>query len=231
MLSSENFALAQAAFEGMMAAQADRHTSDSEPEMLGLIERMFPGYRESRALHLVEERKKIQTIKYGNLVKKDGNYSSWFSGPRTSKGEWPNYRKIIESRLPSDSVDGIDKSTDRILDRCANPYETGSKRKGLVVGYVQSGKTANYAALISKAVDSGYRIVIVLAGMHTNLRKQTQIRLEQDLHINDASEKIGIAWAPLTDRERHRQEEWRWISLEFQQCCCDGCQEAREPAR
>ena len=53
--------------------------------------------------------------------------------------------------------------------------------RGLVVGYVQSGKTANFSALIAKAADAGYKIVIVLSGLHNTLRQQTQRRLEHDL--------------------------------------------------
>ena len=50
-----------------------------------------------------------------------------------------------------------------------------------MVGYVQSGKTANFSALIAKAADAGYKIVIVLSGLHNTLRQQTQRRLERDL--------------------------------------------------
>ena len=53
--------------------------------------------------------------------------------------------------------------------------------KGLVVGYVQSGKTANFTALISKAADAGFRLIIVLAGIHDILRLQTQLRLDKEL--------------------------------------------------
>ena len=49
----------------------------------------------------------------------------------------------------------------------------------LVVGHVQSGKTGNYSGLVCKAADAGYKIIIVLAGLHNNLRSQTQIRLEE----------------------------------------------------
>jgi len=52
-------------------------------------------------------------------------------------------------------------------------------RRGLVVGHVQSGKTSNYTGLICKAADAGYRIIIVLAGIHNNLRSQTQMRLDE----------------------------------------------------
>ncbi len=49
----------------------------------------------------------------------------------------------------------------------------------MVVGQVQSGKTANYTGLICKAVDAGYKLIIVLAGMQNSLRSQTQLRLDE----------------------------------------------------
>ena len=52
-------------------------------------------------------------------------------------------------------------------------------RKGMVVGNVQSGKTANYIGLISKAADAGYKVIVVLAGILDDLRIQTQIRIEE----------------------------------------------------
>ncbi len=161
---------------------------------------MFPGFAVAYDLHIAEQRNIVETIKFGNLVKKEGAYSSWYSGPRASVGEWPEYKTVLGSRLPESGVEGIDESTTRILSRCANPKEPGDRRKGIVIGHVQSGKTANYAGLIAKAVDEGYRIVVVLAGMYTNLRAQTQLRLENDLKINDASERPGVAWSLLTGR-------------------------------
>ncbi|MBR7559601.1 hypothetical protein KC218_23925, partial [Mycobacterium tuberculosis] len=62
------------------------------------------------------------------------------------------------------------------------------KRRGLVIGNVKSGKMGNYSAVISKARDEGYKLVIVMSGIHSNLRQQTQRRLERDLgtHIDRA---------------------------------------------
>ena len=51
----------------------------------------------------------------------------------------------------------------------------------MVVGNVQSGKTGNYTGLISKSIDAGYKIIIVLAGLHNSLRLQTQQRLDKEL--------------------------------------------------
>lgn len=53
--------------------------------------------------------------------------------------------------------------------------------RGLVVGHVQSGKTANMAALIARAADHGYRLIIVFAGIYNDLRAQTQDRMDQDI--------------------------------------------------
>jgi hypothetical protein len=74
----------------------------------------------------------------------------------------------------------------QVLFLLGDPSESGKNLesvKGLVVGYVQSGKTANYTALSAKAFDAGYKIVIVLSGIHNALRRQTQIRLENELGV------------------------------------------------
>lgn len=93
---------------------------------------------------------------------------------------WPRYRDMLERKMSATAVDAVDKSTDRILGLMENPVRAGAwDRRGLVVGHVQSGKTANYTGLICKAADAGYKIIIILAGLHNNLRSQTQIRLEE----------------------------------------------------
>lgn len=76
----------------------------------------------------------------------------------------------------------LDEATKDILSLMENPNGIGAfQSKGLVVGYVQSGKTANFSAVITKAVDAGYKLIIVLTGIHEALRKQTQDRLDQEL--------------------------------------------------
>ena len=93
---------------------------------------------------------------------------------------WPRYRDMLERKMSPTAVDAVDQSTDRILGLMEDPVRGGAwDRRGLVVGHVQSGKTANYTGLICKAADSGYKIIIILAGLHNNLRSQTQIRLEE----------------------------------------------------
>lgn len=94
---------------------------------------------------------------------------------------WNRYRKLLEQkRLPMDVITSTDQVTDRILDRMGNPNDLGSwDRKGMVVGHVQSGKTANYTGLVCKAADAGYRLIVVIAGIHNNLRNQTQARIDE----------------------------------------------------
>ncbi|AEV32441.1 Z1 domain-containing protein [Owenweeksia hongkongensis DSM 17368] len=78
-------------------------------------------------------------------------------------------------------VRSIDDATYRIMDKLANPARKEFSYKGMVVGYVQSGKTANFTTLIAKAADAGYKFIVVLAGIHNVLRRQTQVRLDQEL--------------------------------------------------
>lgn len=93
---------------------------------------------------------------------------------------WQRLQSYLERSLPIDVVDALDRSTDGILGQLEDPSKVGSwDRRGLVVGHVQSGKTSSYSALICKAADAGYKIIVVLAGMHNNLRSQTQMRLEE----------------------------------------------------
>ncbi|WP_075322240.1 Z1 domain-containing protein [Acidithiobacillus albertensis] len=93
---------------------------------------------------------------------------------------WQRYQTWLERKMSTTAVDGLDKSTDKILGLLEDPMREGSwDRRGLVVGHVQSGKTGNYSGLVCKAADAGYKIIIVLAGLHNNLRAQTQIRFEE----------------------------------------------------
>jgi hypothetical protein len=78
-------------------------------------------------------------------------------------------------------IKSIDGETDSLLSLIEDPNREEFDSKGLVIGYVQSGKTANFTALISKAMDAGYKMIVVLAGMHNSLRQQTQARLDKEL--------------------------------------------------
>jgi hypothetical protein len=81
---------------------------------------------------------------------------------------------------PPRLVQSLSDVTSRILGHLQDPTSEGAwDRRGLVIGHVQSGKTANYTGLVAKAADAGYKFIIVIAGIHNNLRKQTQERLDE----------------------------------------------------
>jgi hypothetical protein len=95
---------------------------------------------------------------------------------------WERYRRYLAETkgFPPAAVSRLDEITDDVLGRLENPDRPGAwDRRGMVVGQVQSGKTANYTGLICKAADAGYRLVVVLAGVHNSLRSQTQLRLDE----------------------------------------------------
>ena len=89
---------------------------------------------------------------------------------------WQRYRQLlVQKNLSGQVIATMDVVTDRILGLLQNPKKPSRwDRRGMVVGHVQSGKTANYIGLIAKAADAGYRLIVVIAGVHNNLRNQTQ---------------------------------------------------------
>ncbi|MFI9745524.1 Z1 domain-containing protein [Streptomyces sp. NPDC052494] len=112
-------------------------------------------------------------------------HKPWYT-PQSLQGRpwyWPAYRKLlVDKGWPENVVAGLDEASDRVVERLADPAAVEAyQSKGLVVGYVQSGKTANFAGVIAKAIDAGYRLVIVLGGTLNMLRAQTQRRLDMEL--------------------------------------------------
>ncbi len=114
-------------------------------------------------------------------LKDNVGHVDWLTSARKKDWHyWRRYRDFQESKLSDTVVEGLDEATNDILELLEDPQRMGAwDRRGLVVGHVQSGKTSNYSGLICKAADAGYKIIIVLAGMHNNLRSQTQMRLEE----------------------------------------------------
>jgi hypothetical protein len=112
-------------------------------------------------------------------------FTPWYT-PQSQQGRpwyWPSYRSYLEEKgWAPDAVTGLDVATDAVVERLADPTQSAAyQSKGLVVGYVQSGKTANFSGVIAKAVDAGYRLIIVLGGTLNMLRAQTQRRLDMEL--------------------------------------------------
>ncbi|MGC5387663.1 Z1 domain-containing protein [Micromonospora chalcea] len=114
------------------------------------------------------------------------DWDPWYDETRRTARNfyWAHYeRHLIEQRKwHAESIAALNKATTDVVRRLADPTaEDTYQTKGLVVGYVQSGKTANFTGVIAKAIDAGYRLVIVMTGTIELLRSQTQRRLDQEL--------------------------------------------------
>ena len=88
---------------------------------------------------------------------------------------------LLRDGWPPRMVQSLSNVTNRILGHLQDPRSAGTSwnRRGLVIGHVQSGKTANYTGVIARAADAGYKFIIVIAGIHNNLRTQTQERIDE----------------------------------------------------
>ena len=123
------------------------------------------------------------TQENGHILKK--NFAKWYTQEKKNIDfhYWDRLRAywIQKTILPKAVVNSVDEVSDEIMEFLGNPQdkESWNRRRGLVMGHVQMGKTTNYSALISKAADVGYRIIIVLAGQTNSLRYQTQVRLDK----------------------------------------------------
>ncbi len=141
-------------------------------------------------------------------------HEPWLSEKRASIS-WHFWRRYVtymerDRGMPQPVMDSLDRLTDSVLEKMEDPSRLGSwDRRGMVVGQVQSGKTANYTGLICKAVDAGYKLIIVLAGVHNSLRSQTQMRLDEgflgfdtkrDRAFTDNNPQIGAGRIPSEKR-------------------------------
>lgn len=128
----------------------------------------------------------------------------WYFGPRPTDLHWPAVKGFFlnEKKWSEEDVRGIDDASNEVVSFLENPRDPSKSQfscRGLVVGHVQSGKTANMTAVIAKALDAGYDTVIVLAGLTNKLRHQTQLRLYSDL-----VRRNPLNWQVLTSNEVNR---------------------------
>ena len=121
----------------------------------------------------------------GVLIKDRQQHLPWLSTRRSTLDFffWNRYKKFLEEvKHWNPRVTGnLGRVSDEIVDYLGDPQsDVPFQRRGLVLGDVQSGKTANYTAICNKAADTGYRVIIIRAGTMENLRQQTQERLDAE---------------------------------------------------
>jgi len=111
------------------------------------------------------------------------DWDPWYQADSIRSFYWDGYQRVLESNgWGAEAIIELNRTTDDVVKRLADPAgEHPYQSKGLVVGHVQSGKTANFTGVIAKAIDSGYKLIIVLTGTIELLRGQTQRRLDMEL--------------------------------------------------
>ncbi|WP_138416169.1 Z1 domain-containing protein [Sinomonas gamaensis] len=143
-------------------------------------------------------------------------FEPWYPAERNLRTSvyWDDYEAYLRDvkKWPASSISSLDGTTTEVIERLSRPTRPEAKQtKGLVVGYVQSGKTANFTGVIAKAIDAGYRLIIVLTGTIEILRAQTQRRMDMELmgveNILAGQDPTDPAVAKELDYQQ--DEEWK----------------------
>lgn len=121
-----------------------------------------------------------------------------------TNGEWQPFvgdetNELLRSKGFTNADRTLNESGERILDEtyrimqiCGNPNNQTNNETGIVIGYVQSGKTLSFTTLTALARDNNYQIVIVIAGVSTNLVNQSTQRLTNDLRLDTRFDRKWI---------------------------------------
>jgi hypothetical protein len=201
------FTLIVSIAQSMLQAERDKTRitaaliADKVDVASGVLATSFPqGIDRDKAIAELIRRFSHWIGKDASLQDHEGHVPWLVAARKTDWRYWQRYQGYLERKLSVDVVEALDESTDGILASLEDPRREGAwDRRGLVVGHVQSGKTGNYSGLVCKAADAGYKVIIVLAGLHNNLRSQTQIRLEESFlgyetsSNRDPGKPIGVA--------------------------------------
>lgn len=148
------------------------------------------------------------------VISEAADWDPWYTDAIAAERSfyWNAYRRVLERKIGGEATNELDRVTHEVVRRLADPTRRESyQAKGLVVGHVQSGKTANFTGVLAKAVDAGYRLVIVLTGTIELLRGQTQRRIDMELvgeenilggrDKNDPEQVRDIDYAGTADRD------------------------------
>lgn len=125
-------------------------------------------------------------VKSDETIVISDEFEPWYTAARRAEHEfyWPAYsRYLLEVKnWGAESIADLDDAATRVVERLSDPLRPEAyQSKGLVVGYVQSGKTANFTGVLAKAADAGYRLLVVMTGTVDLLREQTQRRVDMEL--------------------------------------------------
>lgn len=135
--------------------------------------------------------------------------------PSGGGSQWRNYKNSLKDKgFSQNSIDNLEQSSHQILQQLSENTLNKEPIKGLVVGSVQSGKTANMIGLISMAADYGFNYFIVFSGMIDSLRQQTENRIFKDLNLSGTNK--NLRWNKLSNPSpRSRSQELNWENIDL----------------
>jgi len=174
---------------------SDLPTQENIRAHIGQARRACPAVTDEEVKELIRYFETVHgvTMRDGATLQEAG-FEPWLENARSELDDyyWDRYRQLLVSRnLSGQVLATLDSVTDRILGLLENPTkESKWDRRGMVMGHVQSGKTANYTGLICKAADAGYKVIIIIAGIHNNLRNQTQRRIDEGFIGTDSTRRL-----------------------------------------
>lgn len=145
------------------------------------------------------------TLTPARVLVADQNRANWLGTlDRSVWHYWPTLRQYLATAKgwKISALRSLDDTSDRILRQLSAPDVDGFDIRGLVLGYVQSGKTASFTAVTAKAADAGYRLIIVLSGIDKGLRRQTNIRLKHEL-VGYSDNRTGAVRLPPVGKQWH----------------------------
>lgn len=164
-------------------------TEDELAEACAFVRTMFPALTDEDVDSLIKKLQSVLDVDMDIGVYIESEYEPWLGELKRKQSSnpdywyyWNRYVKYLEEDMqrPSTIIASIDDVSDKIIDLAGNPKAEGIlHRRGLIIGDVQSGKTANYIAIMNKAADVGYKVIILLTGTIESLRRQTQERVDE----------------------------------------------------
>ena len=155
-------------------------------EVIAEVRPVCPDVTDEQAEQLALRFEEIHGVRMTDgAALEDPGFEPWLDAARSGIEfyYWDRYCLLMDEKgLSSQVLGGLGNVTDRIFGLLENPHKAGRwDRRGMVMGHVQSGKTANYIGVVAKAADAGYRVIIIIAGLQNKLRDQTQRRIDEGL--------------------------------------------------
>jgi hypothetical protein len=185
--------------EGLEAQLTQEMIREKVLQAIGLKPKWAANVDPDELIRVLESRFSTWVEKASFLVGED-DPGRWLTADYKQEWKyWPRYRASLEAFFGHHSLDALDEDTDRIVELLGDPKRPGTwDRRGLVVGDIQSGKTGNLIGVVNKAADLGFKMIVILSGMHDNLRVQTQTRFDEGF--------LGYKTGPMINGEKSPRE-------------------------